>query len=222
MTLPEGTERWIETLGAFVAAFLGGLGVAAVYAPTMHKTKDEARPFATTLILLSMLTAGAALMIGDSMARAFGLLGALSIVRFRTVVDDTRDTAFVVFAVVIGMACGSLDFRVAGSALAAVGAAAIYLGTKNRPSAAALAEADGARFSVVLRAAVGRDLESVVAPVFAAHVARRRCIGVATSRQGASLDYRFEVRLNDPARAPELAQALNALDGVQHVEIEAD
>ena len=55
-------------------------------------------------ILLTVLIAMVTLVIGNSVARAFGLVGALSIVRFRTVVDDTRDTAFVIFAVIVGMA----------------------------------------------------------------------------------------------------------------------
>ena len=47
------------------------------------------------------------MVIGNEIARAFSLVGALSIVRFRTVVEDTRDTAFVIFAVVVGMALGA-------------------------------------------------------------------------------------------------------------------
>ena len=45
--------------------------------------------------------------IGDNVARAFSLVGALSIVRFRTVVRDTQDTAYVIFAVAVGMAVGA-------------------------------------------------------------------------------------------------------------------
>ncbi len=218
MNIPHELTILLPIVGAFVAAFFGGLGVAAVYGPTLHKTKEEARPFATTLVLLAMLTAGAALMIGDSMARAFGLLGALSIVRFRTVVDDTRDTAFVVFAVVVGMACGSLDFRVAGAALTVVGAGALYLSRGNRPSPSAK---NGVRFRVVVRTAVGRDPEALVGPVFTERVSTWTCVGAATSRQGAALEVRYDIRLTDPSKTAQLAQELNALDGVQHVEIEA-
>src|SRR3712207_7566184 len=57
-------------------------------------------------VLLAVLVALVTLVIGDSTARAFGLVGALSIVRFRTVVEDTRDTAFVIYAVAVGMAAG--------------------------------------------------------------------------------------------------------------------
>ena len=47
------------------------------------------------------------LAIGDSTARAFSLVGALAIVRFRSVVDDPRDTAFVILAVAVGLAVGA-------------------------------------------------------------------------------------------------------------------
>ena len=58
-------------------------------------------------MLLSILIAMVTQVIGDNVARAFSLVGALSIVRFRTVVRDTVDTAFVIFAVAVGMAVGA-------------------------------------------------------------------------------------------------------------------
>ena len=58
-------------------------------------------------MLLSILIAMVTQVIGDNIARAFSLVGALSIVRFRTVVRDTQDTAFVIFAVAVGMAMGA-------------------------------------------------------------------------------------------------------------------
>src|SRR5439155_25798303 len=60
-----------------------------------------------TLVLLTVLISLVTVVIGGSVARAFGLVGALSIVRFRTVVEDTRDTAFVIFAVAVGMGVGA-------------------------------------------------------------------------------------------------------------------
>jgi len=71
-------------------------------------------------VLIAMVTQ----VIGDNVARAFSLVGALSIVRFRTVVQDTKDTAFVIFAVIVGMAVGAGQYTVAVCGLAAVGAAA--------------------------------------------------------------------------------------------------
>ena len=63
--------------------------------------------FPGTLVLMTILIAMVTQVIGDNAARAFGLVGALSIVRFRTVMQDTQDVAYVIFAVAVGMAIGA-------------------------------------------------------------------------------------------------------------------
>src|SRR5687767_13382050 len=82
-----------------------GVVVADIYRRTKHDPAENTS-FSATLVLLTILIAVVTQVIGDNIARAFSLVGALSVVRFRTVVQDTRDTAFVIFAVVIGMALG--------------------------------------------------------------------------------------------------------------------
>src|SRR5436309_12899430 len=88
-------------------AFALGLAVAGVYRWTHRRDAAYAPTFVTTLVLLTVLIAIVTQVIGESAARAFSLVGALSIVRFRTVVQDTRDTAFGILAVVGGMAVAS-------------------------------------------------------------------------------------------------------------------
>jgi hypothetical protein len=88
-----------------VAAMILGFVVVFVYRKTRSE-EDVAKSFTTTLVLLAILIAMVTQVIGDNIARAFSLVGALSIVRFRTVVRDTQDTAYVIFAVVVGMAAG--------------------------------------------------------------------------------------------------------------------
>ena len=93
-----------------------------------HARPNDAGPtFPVTLVLLSVLIAAFTQVIGDNIARAFSLVGALSIVRFRTVVRDTQDTAFVIFAVVVGMAVGARDLAVSGIGFAVVGVAAFLM-----------------------------------------------------------------------------------------------
>jgi uncharacterized membrane protein YhiD involved in acid resistance len=62
--------------------------------------------FLNSLVMLSMITAIVIMVIGDSLARAFGLVGAMSIIRFRTAVKDTMDIVQIFFALAIGMAAG--------------------------------------------------------------------------------------------------------------------
>src|SRR5436190_19213201 len=115
------------------AACLGFL-VAAVYFATQRKKRAEASSFVATLVLLTVLIAMVSQVIGDSVARAFSLVGALSIVRFRTVVDDTRDTAFVIFAVIVGMAIGGGLYSIATVGLAVGGLAAFTVRTRRHTS----------------------------------------------------------------------------------------
>src|SRR6187431_3756201 len=96
----------LEVLLRLLTAMVMGLIVAWVYRHT-RSGSDFTASFPPTLVLLAILIAMVTQVIGDSVARAFSLVGALSIVRFRTVVRDTQDTAFVIFAVAVGMAVGA-------------------------------------------------------------------------------------------------------------------
>ena len=111
-----------------MALVLGRL-VAAVYNLTRPPT-EQTPSFPATLVLLAVLIAMVTQVIGDNIARAFSLVGALSIVRFRTVVRDTQDTAFVIFAVVIGMAVGGNNLPVAITGLVIVGAGAFWMNAR--------------------------------------------------------------------------------------------
>ena len=97
--------------------------------------------FQTTLVLLAGLIAMSTQIIGDNIARAFSLAGALSVVRFRTVVRDTQDTAFVIMSVVVGMAAGANLMAVAVTGLIVLAITAMFLWPPGRtatPAASAL------------------------------------------------------------------------------------
>src|ERR1051326_2837451 len=107
-------------------AFVFGCLVALIYRGT-HRNGPIAPTFPRTLVLLSILIAMVTSVIGDTVARAFSLVGALPIVRFRTVVRDTQDTAFVIFAVIVGMAVGSNHLWVAIIGIVVISIAIVVL-----------------------------------------------------------------------------------------------
>ena len=112
---------------------MAGFIVAGVYVVGMGRKRGDAATLPTTLVLLTVVIAIVTMVIGSNLARAFGVVGALSIVRFRTIVEDTRDTAFVIFAVVIGMAIGAGYALLAALGMPAVLLAALlmrYVGPK--------------------------------------------------------------------------------------------
>ena len=95
-----------------VLAFVLCLLVAWVYKLT-HKGLSYSQSFIFNLIMLGVIASVVMMVIGNSIARAFGFLGAFSIIRFRTVVKDTKDTAFVFFVLAIGMAVGTQNYLLA-------------------------------------------------------------------------------------------------------------
>lgn len=115
-------------------ALVLGYLVVSIYSWTHHRNTAPAESFLTTLVLLTVIIAMSTQVIGDNVARAFSLVGALSIVRFRTVVQDTRDTAFVIFAVVVGMAVGAGHLTVALIGILITGFAAYLMQPRERRS----------------------------------------------------------------------------------------
>ncbi len=88
------------------------LVIASVYKAT-HKGLSYSQSFLFTLILVSVITTIAMMVIGSSLAIAFGLLGAFSIIRFRTPVKDAKDTGYIFFSLVEGMAVGTNNHTIA-------------------------------------------------------------------------------------------------------------
>lgn len=69
--------------------------------------------FMHTIVIMGVVVGVVILVVGNNLARAFGLVGALSIIRFRTAIREPRDVAFIFFAMAAGLACGT-GFYLAG------------------------------------------------------------------------------------------------------------
>lgn len=211
------TGALVLMFARLVLALLLGLAISWIYRRA-RPMNDEAESFTVTLVLLTVLIAMVTQVIGDNVARAFSLVGALSIVRFRTVVRDTQDTAYVIFAVAIGMAMGANHPLVAACGLVVVGAAAIML--KQRGMIVAL-PADG-QFPFVLHArlAIGLDADALLGSTLDQFVSGRQLVAVATARQGLSIDTTYKVALRGDDGASALVNTLNRVEGVQNVELQ--
>jgi uncharacterized membrane protein YhiD involved in acid resistance len=197
-----------------VLAMLGGGVVTLIYRFT--RAADETAPsFTVTLVLLSILIAMVTQVIGDNVARAFSLVGALSIVRFRTVVRDTQDTAYVIFAVAVGMAVGAGHPGLAASGLAVIALAAVVM----RQGVVA-APVRHEPFRVNVRLALGHDPAALLAPAFDAHLMARHLVSIGTAKQGLAIELSYRAALRNEETAAELVNALNRVDGVQSVSLE--
>ena len=79
-----------------------------------HDGSIYSKKFNVSLVALTMITTTVMIVIGNNLALSLGMVGALSIVRFRTAIKDSRDTVYIFWAIVIGICCGAGDYLVAG------------------------------------------------------------------------------------------------------------
>ena len=196
-----------------LVALLFGYLVAAIYLRSRRDESDIGASFPMTLVLIAVLVAMVTQVIGNNVARAFSLVGTLAIVRFRTVVRDTRDTAYVIFAVVIGMAIGAADLWIAMIGLVIIAVAALLIPLRASPVSGP------ELYELRLRVALGRNPESVAAELLGEYLASRALLAMSTSRPGVALDYSYEVQLKPGASAQALVQSLSMVEGLQEVRI---
>ncbi len=109
-----------------LVALLCGQAVGWLYARS-SPLLSYSQTFVQSLALLTMVITVVMMVVGDSLARAFGLAAALAVVRFRTPVKDARDAVYLFFSVSVGMASGSGSFGLAVLATAAIGFAGWWL-----------------------------------------------------------------------------------------------
>lgn len=112
---------------SFSAAAVIGLVIFACYKITHSRAVYSAK-FNVSLIMMTMITTLVMSVIGNNVALSLGMVGALSIVRFRTAIKDVRDTTFIFWCIAAGICCGVSEFMLAGIGSLVVFVALIILG----------------------------------------------------------------------------------------------
>src|ERR1043166_9965649 len=97
---------------AMLLAFLMGQVIAWVYMFT-HSGISYSRSFVVSLILMPVIVSLVLMVLSNNLVTAFGLMAVFAIVRFRNILRDTLDTTYVLCAIVIGMAAGTMKFSTA-------------------------------------------------------------------------------------------------------------
>jgi hypothetical protein len=106
----------VGAMGTFLVLLgstIAGLFIALTYKKT-HRGLSYSASFTNALLLITVVTSLVLLVIGDNLARAIGVFGAFSIIRFRTAIKDPRDLTFVFIALVSGFMVGTGSVWVAG------------------------------------------------------------------------------------------------------------
>ena len=101
----------VDLLISMSVAIMLGLFIVFVYRVT-HRALNYERSFLVTLLMMSPMVALVIMLIGSNLALSLGLVGALSIIRFRNVIKDSRDMAYLFWSIVVGLGAGTYNWTV--------------------------------------------------------------------------------------------------------------
>lgn len=116
-----------DMLLSLVLAFALGMFLFVIYKRTFAGVMYSSS-FGVTLLALTMITTVVMLAVTSNVVLSLGMVGALSIVRFRTAIKDSRDTVYIFWTIIVGICCGVGDYEVAAIGSAVTFAALFLLG----------------------------------------------------------------------------------------------
>ena len=200
-------------ISAMLLSFVLCSVIAKLYQLTFQSL-SYSRSFIHTLIIGGMITCMVMMSMGDSIARGVGVLGALSLIRFRTAIRDPRDMMFLFMAFGLGIACGAGMFAVAVTGCVLLSSVIVLLywapfATRRRYEAML-------RFLVQ----VGNDeshvlVENVMAECCSAYT----LMAMREAVQGDLLEYSYQVRLIDPSYQVDIIKKLEAITSIAEVNL---
>ena len=114
----------VDLLASLVIAMVLGLWAVYVYRVT-HRGLTYERSFLVTMAMIGPIVGVVIILIGSNLALSLGLVGALSIIRFRNVIKDTRDMVFLFWAIAIGLGVGTFSWMIAVTSSLFLGVALI-------------------------------------------------------------------------------------------------
>lgn len=192
-----------------IASILFGLMIYLSYWYT-HAGTTYSKKFNVTLLTLTVLTASVMTVIGNNVALSLGMVGALSIVRFRTAIKDARDTAYIFWAIVVGISCGVGDYLVAGIGTAAVFILLMILGRVRNES----------RMLLIVRANRDKELQ-IEGLVFQIYNARALMRVKNTTPQAVEMIFELDRKTYDLAykAQADVIQRIYGLGDIEYVNI---
>jgi len=205
-----GGELTMQEVAAniLVAAVLGFV-IFVSYAIT-HRGTIYSKKFNASLVTLTVLTGTVMTVIGNNIALSLGMVGALSIVRFRTAIKDSRDTVYIFWTIIVGICCGVGDYTVAAIGSAVTFAVLLLLG---------MIQSDN-RMLLIIRAA--RNRQSVIqAHVFKAFSGKANLRVRNSTEDSVEFIYEITAKLLKKAEkgTTNLTDSVYALGGVDYVNV---
>jgi uncharacterized membrane protein YhiD involved in acid resistance len=204
-----------EILLNLLVALLCGLLIATLYRLT-YRGPGYSPSYITSIIILTLITSMVIMIIGNNLARAFGLVGAMSIIRFRTAVKDTIDIVFIFFALAAGMATGSGAHSLAIIGTVLIGAIILLL------SRAPLFGTQRKEFLLQFSYVGGNDAPPPYTDALKRHCRRQRIVNVSAQGDSDVMDVALYVQLRADTDNQAFIRELQSVPGMRRVHLYID
>jgi uncharacterized membrane protein YhiD involved in acid resistance len=190
-------------------AFVLGLVISYVYKVT-HKGLSYSQSFMLTIVFVTFIVAVVMMVIGNNLARAFALVGALSIIRFRTVIKDTKDTAYIFLGLAAGMASGTSSYFLAVVGAGFFSLIALALHATNYGSFYK------SEFLLRFRAPVGEE-EPAYSSIISEFARSSNLLHVEPSGDGQTVKLTFDILLRKEKEPQGLSSRIAQIESVSEV-----
>ena len=188
-----------------------GIAVAFTYEKTSREV-DRPDNFLQALILVTVVAATIMQAIGDSLARGLGMIGALSIIRFRTTVRNPRNIVFMFSAIAVGIACGVMGYTIAIFGTLGFCLTAFLLRFSSFSEKQNLLADVRIKFYKV--DGNHEALEAVLKTHCSAYAIKKKEFGTGSGKKSNLITYTYRVKLRDPFAAQKLVDDLDDLYGI--------
>lgn len=206
----SGAAKPQQVAVAMLISLALNLLIATIYRRTYRGTRYS-QDYVQTLIIIGVVTTILIMVVSGNGAVAFGMFAAFSVIRFRRTLGQSRDLAFVFFAMAIGMVVGAGLYSMAVIITLIVGTA-IYLLTKTDAFAPRRAS-----HMMTLRMTSDMDFEELLRPVFSEFTDRSQLVSVTSAQAGMMTELRYGLQLKLGVSTPKLLEALHQVCGNNRV-----
>ena len=198
-----------EILANMALAFVLGMVISYIYKVT-HKGLSYSQSFMLTIIFVTFIVSMVMMVIGNNLARAFALVGALSIIRFRTVIKDTKDTAYIFLGLAAGMAAGTSSYFLAISGTGVFTLVALVLHSTNYGSF------HKSEFLLRFRAVTGSD-QPDYSTLINKFSRTANLLHVEPSGDGKTAKLTFDILMKKNKDPQEISGSIARLEGISEV-----
>ena len=199
-----------EIIINLLISFVLGLVISFVYKKT-HRGLSYSQSFVVTNIFIAVIVCMVIMIIGNNLARAFALVGALSIIRFRTVVKDTKDTAYIFWSLAVGMAAGTGSYFLALAGTVIITFIAIILYVTNYGSIYK------SEFILQFRSKNDNDKKNEYNNIISEYTKSSKLLNVESSGDNKSLKLSFDVVMKEDKSYDQFVTDLSNIQGLTEV-----